>query len=111
MKMIKANIAENAKASDRLQLALQNAEDVRDEAAAAAAVLRAAAQNTLGLDDMVEDPPATEAGFNNPIAIGEDADGEPEEGEASVVASKPLRRYESVFSDGPTKIVNPMTVE
>ena len=69
MKMIKANIAENAKASDRLQLALQNAEDVRDEAAAAAAVLRAAAQNTLGLDDMVEDPPATEAGFNNPIAI------------------------------------------
>ena len=109
MKMIKANIAELAKASDQLQLALQMAEVVRDEAAAVA-VLRAAAQNKLGLDDIIEDPPATEAGSNNPMSIGEDADGEPEEGEARVVTSKPLR-HESVFSDEPTNIVNPMIVE
>ena len=109
MKMIKANIANNAKEFSRLQLALQKAKDVRDEAAAMT-VLRAAAQNKRGLDDIIEEPPATEGGFNNPIVIGEDGEGELEVGEAHVVASKTLRRYESVFSDGPAKIVNPMSL-
>ena len=106
MKMIMFNIAELAKESDRLQLALQKAEDVRDEAARAVAVLRAAAQNKLGLDDIIEDSPATKAVFNNPMSIEEDADGESEEGEARR-GIKPLRHYKSVFSDGPTN-VNPM---